>query len=98
APVGDSTPSVDLNAHVDALVKEPESHAEFEPGNAGSEPGQTERVTAPPAESAFVIEHEETEEAEAAHQDDEPGQQEDLSVVGSEGHGAGPEERETGHA
>src|ERR1022692_919696 len=28
ARVGDSTPSVDLNAHVDALVKEPEAHAD----------------------------------------------------------------------
>ncbi|MGA3053969.1 MAG: Rne/Rng family ribonuclease [Candidatus Korobacteraceae bacterium] len=88
APVGDSSPSVDLNAHVDALVKEPESQAEFEPGNAASEPGQTERVTAPPAESAFVIEHEETEQAEAAHQDDDPEPRERLSVASSESHGA----------
>ena len=54
--------------------------------------GQTEKVTAPPAESALVIRHEETDPAEAAPQDDGPEQHERLSVAPSKSSHAQPEE------
>jgi Rne/Rng family ribonuclease len=98
APIEDSTPSVDLNAHPNATVQETESHSEVELRHAASESAQAERVTTPPAESALVIEHEETEHTAAARQDDGPEQQERLSVAPSESQGAGPEARVTSQA
>ena len=98
APAEDFDRSAQVDSSTNSAVEEAQSHRDFELGSAGREPDSTQHAAAPAAESALVIEPQETEPTTEAHPDRELEKPAARNMAAWESHEAEPETRLTSQA